>query len=77
VVNARNTGQTGGLTGHAAGPIMHPMSTTHDTTEPRLTAESIIHEWRKGRISASLWDGMLRAEGYELAKDHPADKAAR
>ena len=43
------------------------MNTTTD--QPKLTAEEIIDAWRKGRISASLRDGMLRAEGYELKKD--------
>ena len=38
-------------------------------TEPRLTAEEILREFHKGRISARMRDGMLRAEGYELAKD--------
>lgn len=35
----------------------------------KLTAEEIIYAWRKGQISAHLRDQMLRAEGYELAKD--------
>lgn len=38
----------------------------------KLTAEEIINAWRKGRISAELRDNMLRAEGYELAKDQPS-----
>lgn len=37
--------------------------------EEKLTAEEIINEWRKGRISAHLRDVMLRSEGYALKKD--------
>ena len=35
-------------------------------TEQRLTAEEILEDFRKGRISARMRDGLLRSEGYEL-----------
>lgn len=56
---------------HEAG-LVHPELCRHcgKPMTSRLTADEIIEAWRKGRISASLRDGMLRAEGYELAKDH-------
>lgn len=33
---------------------------------PRLSAEEIIEDWRKGRISAHLRDVMLKSEGYDV-----------
>jgi hypothetical protein len=40
-----------------------------DRLTAKLTAEEIVGAYQRGKISAAVRDGMLRSEGYELAKD--------